>query len=406
MYSGLRPRLKTHERAVLAIVLALLGSIAAAASVIPATASRFMPDAAGPAASRIGEGNKPATGSRQQQDEDRPIRLKSDLVLVPAAVSSSAGRPIKSLTKDDFVVYENGKRQIITDFAAVEDPVNLMLLLDISGSTHDEIELMKQAANNFLAELKPNDHIGVIVFAGEVELIADFFARRQKVVAAITAISTPKGKDGQHFSTNTGTSFYDALYLAVTENPLKGAKGRKAIICMSDGVDSTSKTKYAEVGKLVENSEASVYFLKLNTEEATLEGLMKAPADPGYINLSKSQVDRYYDEYDPKSFDRNLPRKSLSPLKRKEINEGLYKIAQREVGQLAEHTGGRVFPVNKLEDLAGVYKQLADDLHSQYSIGYYSTNTASDGKWRAIKVEVKKLRATVRARSGYWAPEK
>jgi VWFA-related protein len=346
-----------------------------------------------------------ATGpGQEQQDQDHPIRLKSDLVMLSAAASDRNGRAIRSLTKDDFIVYEDGKKQIITEFAAVEEPFSLMLLLDISGSTHDEIQLMKQAAKNFISELQAGDRIGVIAFAREVELIADFSARRPKLLAAIETIATPSGEEGHHFNTNTGTSFYDSLYLAVTENPLKGAKGRKAIICMSDGVDVTSKTRYAEVAKLVEQSEASVYFLRLNTEEATLEGLLKPPNDPGYLNFSPSQINRYYDEYDPGSPERSLPRKAISALKRGEINEGLYKIAHRELDQLAERTGGRVLPVAKLEDLAGVYKQLADDLRSQYSIGYYSSNTANNGQWRAIKVEVRKPHTTVRARSGYWAP--
>ena len=92
----------------------------------------------------------------------------------------------------------------------------------------------------------------------------------------------------------------------------------------------------------------------------------------------------------------------MPPETRRKINAGLYKIARREMKELATRTGGREYAVHALGDLAGVYKQVADDLRSQYSIGYYSSNNTSDGRWRTIRVEVKNG-ATVRARSGYWA---
>ena len=167
-------------------------------------------------------------------------------------------------------------------------------------------------------------------------------------------------------------------------------------------MDSTSKNDYKEVAKLIEKSQASVYLLELDTEAATLAGLLKARTEPDYIDFSASQVSRYYDEYDPQSLERYKPRKIMPPETRRKINAGLYKIARREMKELATRTGGREYAVHALGDLAGVYKQVADDLRSQYSIGYYSSNNASDGRWRTIRVEVKNG-ATVRARSGYWA---
>jgi VWFA-related protein len=340
---------------------------------------------------------------QQASDQDEPIRLKSDLVLVSASVIDPAGRPIKSLKADDFAIYEDGVKQKIAHFAATEEPFTLLLLLDLSGSTRDDIALMKRAARNFLGELRFDDRVGVIVFSREVEMISEFTDPRAKVTAAIDEIATAQGDEGHRFTTNTGTSFYDALYLAVEESPLKQAEGRKAIVCMSDGVDSTSKMKFAEVLPLAEKSNASIYFLELNTEEATLQGLLKPKSDPNYINFSQSQIDRYYSERDPDSIQRFRPRTLLSPETTREINAGLYEISRRELRLLGERTGGRVYPVKALSDLAGAYKQIADDLHSQYSLGYYSSNTKHDGRWRSIKVETRAQNATVRARSGYRA---
>jgi VWFA-related protein len=172
---------------------------------------------------------------------------------------------------------------------------------------------------------------------------------------------------------------------------------------MSDGVDSTSRLTYSEVAGAVERSTASVYFLALNTEEAMIEGLLKPPADPGYINFSPSQVNRYFDEFDSSSPNRMMPRREMPPPLLREMAEGLYRIAERDMKLMTERAGGRVYAVNALTDLAAVYKQVADNLRSQYTLGYYPENDARDGRWRSIRVEVTRAGASVRARSGYWA---
>jgi VWFA-related protein len=338
---------------------------------------------------------------QQSQDQDEPIRLKTDLVTVSASVTGASA--IKSLTADDFVIYEDGVRQKIAHFAATEEPFTLLLLLDISGSTRDDVALMKRAARNFLGELRFDDRVGVIVFSREVEMIAEFTDPRAKVATAIDGIATTSGEEGHIFTSNTGTSFYDSLFLAVEESPLKKVEGRKAIVCLSDGVDSTSKMKFKDVAPLAEKSEASVYFLEMNTETATLQGLLKPKIDAGYLNFSQKQIDRYYAEYEPESLQRFRPRETLSPETIREINAGLYKLSRRELRLLAERTGGRVYAVKLLSDLNGVYKQVADDLRSQYSIGYYPSNKSRDGQWRTIRVDTRVRDATVRARSGYWA---
>ena len=339
----------------------------------------------------------------QTREQEEPIRLKSDLVIVSSSVIDPSGRAIKSLKQDDFTVYEDGVKQKIAHFAATEEPFTLLLLLDISGSTRDEIALMKRAARNFLGELRFDDRVGVIVFSREIEMISEFTDPRAQVSTAIDQIATPSGDEGHRFNSNTGTSFYDALYLAVEESPLKQAEGRKAIICMSDGVDSTSKMKFGEILPLAEKSGASIYFLELNTEQATLQLLLKPHSDPNYVNFSQSQIDRYYAERDPESLQRFRPRETLSPEMRTQINAGLYQISRQELRTLGERSGGRVYAVKSLQDLAGVYKQVADDLHSQYSIGYYPSNKEHNGRWRTIKVETRVQNATVRARAGYRA---
>ena len=339
----------------------------------------------------------------QTRDQDEPIRLKTDLVTVTASVTGANAGAIKALNEGDFTIYEDGVKQKIAHFAATEEPFTLLLLLDISGSTRDDVALIKRAAKNFLGELRFDDRVGVIVFSREIEMIAEFTDPRAEVSSAIETLSTIDGEDGHRFTSKTGTSFYDALYLAVEESPLKQVEGRKAIVCMSDGLDSTSKMKFSDVAPLAEKSGASLYFLQLNTENATLQGLLRPKSDSGYINFSPGQIDRYYAENDPESMQRFRPRETLSAEMIREINAGLYKLSRRELRALGERTGGRVYPVKLLTDLTGVYRQVGDELRSQYSIGYYPANKARDGSWRSIKLETRAPGATVRARSGYWA---
>src|SRR5215475_10094144 len=203
---------------------------------------------------------------QDRRDQDEPIRLKTDLVTVNATVAQASGKPLKSLNAADFKVFEDGVEQKISHFAATEEPFSVMLLLDLSGSTLPEIQLMKRAAASFLDELRKSDRAGVMVFSRQISVIAEIGSPRVHAEAAISSIATPAGDLEHRFNTNTGTSFYDALYEAAQNSQLKRSEGRKAIVCMSDGVDSTSRRVFREVSPVVERSEASVYFLELNTE--------------------------------------------------------------------------------------------------------------------------------------------
>jgi Ca-activated chloride channel family protein len=339
-----------------------------------------------------------------RQDKDDTIRLRSDLVSLNASVLDSRGHAIQELEIRDFDVYEDGVKQTIANFSATREPFTLMLLLDVSGSTAREIDLIKDAARSFLEHIGSEDRIGVVVFSNEVVEVAELTDTRERVMQEIDGIATAEGGPGRRFSQNTGTSFYDALYLAMNESSLKGVKGRKAIVCMSDGVDSTSRVKFPEMARVVEVSKASVYFLQLDTEKANLAALLKPRFDPGYATFSQSQIDRYYERYDRGSPDRYLSKDLLREDLRKRINHGLYEIARGEAAELTDKTGGRIYPVRTVWDLAGIYGQIAADLRTLYSIGYYSTNEAKDGRWREIRLVVKKPGAKVRTRPGYWGP--
>jgi VWFA-related protein len=343
-----------------------------------------------------------------RQVPDKPARVKSGFVSLDVGVSSKDGQTLKNLPKDDFTVYEDGVKQSITKFSQTDAPFTVLLLLDLSGSTAGQIALMKSAADGFLAHLRSSDSVGVATFSNGGEIIADFQDDRKEIRRKVSAIATPEGNDEERYTVDTGTSFYDALDFAVKSSPLSEVEGRKALVCISDGVDSSSSLRYVDIAGGLERSGTSLYFLKLDTEKENLSLVLKDPSDPDYANFSRSQLERYFDRYEPDPYapNRQLARKELPADLRTRINGGLYEIARQELGQMAERTGGRVYPVSSVGDLSGVFDQVAADLHSQYSIGYRSTNQDHDGKWRTIRVEVNQPGAVVHARSGYRAPGK
>ena len=352
----------------------------------------------------LASGQVPQTGQGKKSDQDEPLKLRTDLVTVNASVVDRQGHAVKDLTAGDFSVFEDGVKQRVEHFQSTEGPFTIMLLLDLSGSTRNDLDLVKGAAMNFVAQLRPDDKVGVVIFSKEVELVSEIGDPRGRTEDAVRGLKSESGDSRYRFTLSTGTSFYDAIYLAAEEPTFKKAEGRKAIICMSDGVDSTSQMDYAQIAKPLERSGSSAYFLELNTEAETLEGLLKSRSDPSYITFSQSQIKRYFDEFEPDSIDRTRPTATMNGELRTKINTGLYKLARRQIRELSERAGGRAYSVRSLSDLDAVYKQVADDLRSQYLLGYYPENSATDGRWRNIRVAVKPPTVTVRARSGYWAP--
>ncbi|MGH9903427.1 MAG: VWA domain-containing protein, partial [Pyrinomonadaceae bacterium] len=204
--------------------------------------------------------------------------------------------------------------------------------------------------------------------------------------------------------------FYDGLERAAREvfrePPREELRGRRALVALTDGVDSTSEADYADARARLKGAGVLCYFIQVNTEEFVEERLMQDCAGGGTLRLSRAQLQRYRrlfaprtDASDYSSFCR------LGQFERMHISRTLYNLARREMDELARDSGGRTFPVADLGGARAAFRQVAEDIGTQYSLGYYSTNKARDGRFRAIHVEVKGVRgAQVRARAGYQAP--
>lgn len=329
-----------------------------------------------------------------KQPDIGTIRFNTDLVMVDVIVTDQNGNRITTaLRPSDFNIYEDGVRQAINSFSATDAPFNLVLLLDTSSSARDEIELMRRAALRFLDELRPSDRVAVIQFSKEVEMLKDLSSDRAEIEDALRLL-----KPG------TGTSFYDSLKLAINE-VFKGVEGRKAIVALTDGVDSFGYTTFEQILAEVESSNILTYFLQLDTEAFSQSGMTRDCSDERHFEFSRKQFKKYLAEYGKGAvMSENQPHCTLSPLDRTEINRRLYESARRELRDMASKTAGRVYTLKDLQQLEPAYSQIAAELRTYYSMSYYPTNEKRNGKWRTLRIKVNRPGLAAKTRPGYRAP--
>ena len=353
--------------------------------------------------------NKTQTPASEELDEGDVVRVDTQLVSVPAVVTSSLGRPLAGLQAGNFVLFENGQPQRLANFATTEAPFEIALLLDTSGSTRADVALIRQAANAFIDALRPGDRIAILAFNTDAGLNA---IATVEVLAKLTADRKVLRKAVASLGSSNGTPFYDALERiqqeVFTAPPTDEFRGRRAVVALTDGVDSTSDAGFEQARTKLLRAGVACYFIQVNTEDFVEDRLMKDCEDDGRLTLSKKQLERYRRIFVPgarpedyESFCR------LGPFEKMQISRNLYNLARREMDDLAKASGGRNFVAASLQDARAAFAQVANEIGTQYSLGYYPTNKSRDGKYRAIKVEVRGVtgKPQVRAREGYFAPK-
>lgn len=318
-------------------------------------------------------------------DSGYSLKVNVDWIYLNVSVRDRySNRAIPNLHKDDFVVYEDGVVQTVEKFESEEAPFNLLLLLDVSGSTREFIDLIKEASIRFTHEIKHNDRIAVAVFNSRVRLIQPFTSDRYEVASAIEQVRS-----------GGGTAFYDALLTCIREY-LAGIEGRKAIVVFSDGVDNQltgdytngSRTRFDELYRDIQEIDSIIYTIFLDTERHLPQPQRRRTGGVlGDIleDILKGQTPPY-----------NPPGRVGG--------DPAYQEARQQMQMIADQTGGRMYSPRAIQDLSHVYSEIADDLRVQYTLAYNSTNGAKDGRWREIKVAVPRRRdAVVRTRKGYYA---
>jgi len=351
--------------------------------------------------------NSPA---QDEVDEGDVVRVDTQLVSVPAVVTDSAGRPLSGLRPDNFRIVEDGQPQTIANFGTAETPFEIALVLDTSGSTRDDVALIRAAANSFIEALRPGDRVGVVAF-NTARTVADPIAAVE-VLAPLTGDRDALRTAIENLGASQGTPYYDALERVADsifrEPPSDELRGRRAVVALTDGVDSSSNSDFATAKMKLSRAGVACYFIQVNTEDFVEDRLMKDCNDDGQLSLSQRQIQRYRELFFPKakveSFNSFC---QMGPFERMSISRGLYTLARREMNDLARGSGGRSFEAATLADARAAFARVAADIGTLYSLGYYPTNKARDGKFRSIKLEVRGLKdkAQIRARDGYYAPK-
>jgi len=356
---------------------------------------RLEPDdpAGGPDSDAETRGEAPATMPVAYPADNSPagtggytLKVNVDLVWLNASVRDRyTNRTVPNLRKEDFRIYENGDLQAIDRFAPNEAPFNLLLLLDVSGSTKSYMKLIKNASVEFTRQIRNDDRIALATFNSRTRLNFDFTNDRRRIE-----------KEIQRIKSGGGTAFYDALDRCVRRY-MRDIEGRKAIVVFTDGVDNRltgdfdngSEITFRDLYRGIQEADTLIYTIFLDTEDehgrptsrsrnkGSLGGIL---AD---IILGKGELPGGSGPWDS--------------------GDPAYAEARRELELIAEQTGGRMYAPTDIRDLSTVYREIADDLRIQYTLGYHSTHSSHDGQWREIEVQVvNRPDLAVRARKGYY----
>jgi VWFA-related protein len=347
-----------------------------------------------------------SSSADQELDENDVVRVDTELISVPVVVRDQSGHPVTGLTASSFQLYEDNCPQNVATFATSDAPFEVALLLDTSGSTREEINLLRGAAYAFIESLRPGDRVAVLSFHTTEEGNGN---RRATIGVQSYLTDDRNALRGavQNIGASNGTPYYDALERVVKDvfrnPPTPELHGRRALVALTDGVDSTSISDFASVRAHFLQAGLLAYFVQVDTEEYVEDRLLIDCQDDRTLRLSQAQLERYRRTFDPRADqDDYADFCHMGSFERMAISRSLYRLARQEMGQLARDTGGRTFAVSDLHAACNAFVEVAGEIGRQYSLGYYSSNKSHDGRFRQIRVEVHGLSgAQVSAREGY-----
>ncbi len=342
-----------------------------------------------------------------QDKDDEIVKIDTQIVDVPIVVTDKTGKPLLNLKQSNFVIYEDGKRQEVSDFSATAAPFEVALLLDTSGSTRSDLSLIQRAAANFIASLRSGDKVSIVSYnsartENQTQAVSE-------ILSNLTDNRTQLKTALEQAKTSNGTPYYDSL-LQITEKifnqPAKeDFRGRRALVALTDGVDSTSLAEFEEAREEIEKAGIICYFIQVDTREFFEENLLGDCESA--IRFSQAQIRRYYRQFGRNSkMEKAANFCQLGDFERLAVSKSLYELADFQMQTLAKKSGGKVFPVIDFTEARNAFKSVADEIGTKYSLGYYSSNEKRDGTRRKIKVELKgvPVGAQIRARESYTAP--
>jgi VWFA-related protein len=295
----------------------------------------------------------------QSPEPAEVLRIDSDLVNLNISVFNRiASSSALALQQKDFTILDNGVAQEISFFTSSDAPFDLVLLLDLSGSTAEKIGLIRKSSKRFVDAVRPGDRVAIFTFSADILAISKFTSDRAALKKSIDEIEKPIG----------GTNFWDALRFVLDHvvNQSRVEQRRSAVIVMTDGVDNALPDVFGDGSR--------------TTFEELLEAGRRSDAIilPIYLDTEKEANFR-----------------STPPW--------AYKMAREQLGMLAAESGNNLYYARKVKDLDGVYEQVIRDLGTVYGIGYRPTNRGRDGAWHTVNVQViTHPDLAVRAKRGYY----
>lgn len=290
-------------------------------------------------------------------ESDEVIKVESKLVNINVRVSSNDPAAANvNLQKSDFALYADGKPQEISFFSTRETPFDLVLLLDLSGSTADKKNLIRKSTRRFIEAARPNDRIAIVTFTDEPKIVSDLTSDKTELLKSVKQIDDLGG-----------SGVWRALEFAYQKIIKPENQGRRsAVIIMTDGVDTSllpnrrmpdSYPNFSDVLETVRTGDTTVIPIYLDTENDSPNNFYKS-----------------------------------------------YSVARRTLSLLAEESGGQVYTAKKVKDLNGVYEEVINDLGKIYSLGYEPTDIKADGAWHNLTVKIPDYpNLTVYAKKGFYA---
>ena len=306
------------------------------------------------------------------QDDDL-IKVDSTLVRLNVGVVNRSGQPITNLDKNNFTLFENGVEQKITRFEPTVAPFSVVMILDMSGSTLGFRQTIQTSAFRFIDALSPDDRIAVIEFHDKVNVLNDFTNDRKTLANSIN-VANGRGK----------TQLYKSLDTALAKLS-KEENRRKAVIVLTDGVDSAIREEDREILAKLDDKQIPNYITPEKSK--TLNNILNKASALG--------VTIY-----PLALPTGDPAKLADPTP---IQIEMFQAARQRLKMLANRTGGTINTIDRLEQMGRLYAQVAADVRSLYTIEYEPSDTKRNGEWREIKIEVNKPELISRTRPGYFA---
>ena len=280
--------------------------------------------------------------------QSRPLHIDVDMALAYVTVTDPYNRLVTGLDPDNFRIFEDNVEQEVTTFSSEDVPISIGVIFDFSGSMSNKVGKAREAALQFFKTANPQDEFFLVSFNERAELTSSFTNSVEDLQSRLM-LTSPKGR----------TALLDAIYLGLSQ--MRGAhNAKRALLILSDGGDNHSRYNESDIKRLVKEADTQLYAIGI---------------------------------FDPLGSRNRTPEELKGP---------------SLLSEITEMTGGRVFAVERLEDLPDIATKIGMELRNQYVLGYRPSNKAHDARWRKIKIKLRAPRGlpplTVYSKTGYYAP--